>query len=125
ATHILYITSTPEDSIFFFFFSSRRRHTRFSRDWSSDVCSSDLDRMRFGDSFACGTHRRPCAMSFGCSKQLVGLRQRDGQAEFLRSEERRVGKECRSRWSAGHEKKKGVRGEQITNSCVPQDRDKH
>src|SRR6266511_5941016 len=28
---------------FFFFFSSRRRHTRFSRDWSSDVCSSDLD----------------------------------------------------------------------------------
>src|SRR6266511_4627302 len=27
---------------FFFFFSSRRRHTRFSRDWSSDVCSSDL-----------------------------------------------------------------------------------
>src|SRR5215475_9159393 len=28
----------------FFFFSSRRRHTRFSRDWSSDVCSSDLPR---------------------------------------------------------------------------------
>src|SRR5690606_40208100 len=27
---------------FFFFFSSRRRHTSFSRDWSSDVCSSDL-----------------------------------------------------------------------------------
>src|SRR2546422_11314301 len=31
----------------FFFFSSRRRHTRCSRDWSSDVCSSDLTR--FGD----------------------------------------------------------------------------
>src|SRR3989449_2563726 len=30
-------------SLFFFFFSSRRRHTRCSRDWSSDVCSSDLD----------------------------------------------------------------------------------
>src|SRR5947209_9560840 len=29
-------------SIFFFFFSSRRRHTRYWRDWSSDVCSSDL-----------------------------------------------------------------------------------
>src|SRR6266700_5492337 len=29
-------------SLIFFFFSSRRRHTRFSRDWSSDVCSSDL-----------------------------------------------------------------------------------
>src|SRR5690606_5335598 len=30
----------------FFFFSSRRRHTRFSRDWSSDVCSSDLQPRR-------------------------------------------------------------------------------
>src|SRR5215470_19260927 len=30
------------DKIFFFFFSSRRRHTRCYRDWSSDVCSSDL-----------------------------------------------------------------------------------
>src|SRR5690606_40337643 len=29
-----------------FFFSSRRRHTRFSRDWSSDVCSSDLRKTR-------------------------------------------------------------------------------
>src|SRR5690606_39347602 len=28
-----------------FFFSSRRRHRRFSRDWSSDVCSSDLNRL--------------------------------------------------------------------------------
>src|SRR5690606_38952066 len=31
-----------------FFFSSRRRHTRFSRDWSSDVCSSDLMKPRRG-----------------------------------------------------------------------------
>src|SRR5690625_6377132 len=29
-------------SLYFFFFSSRRRHTRWPRDWSSDVCSSDL-----------------------------------------------------------------------------------
>src|SRR5438105_5833687 len=29
--------------LFFFFFSSRRRHTRSTRDWSSDVCSSDLE----------------------------------------------------------------------------------
>src|SRR2546429_4524218 len=33
---------------FFFFFSSRRRHTRCSRDWSSDVCSSDLNSRRLG-----------------------------------------------------------------------------
>src|SRR5688572_624291 len=32
--------------LFFFFFSSRRRHTRFDCDWSSDVCSSDLDPTR-------------------------------------------------------------------------------
>src|SRR6266487_5053419 len=30
----------------FFFFSSRRRHTRWTGDWSSDVCSSDLERLR-------------------------------------------------------------------------------
>src|SRR5207247_4219661 len=30
---------------FYFFFSSRRRHTRSTRDWSSDVCSSDLARV--------------------------------------------------------------------------------
>src|SRR5476649_1157503 len=33
---------------FFFFFSSRRRHTRSLCDWSSDVCSSDLDRLAHG-----------------------------------------------------------------------------
>src|SRR5690606_40323799 len=32
----------PVASLLLYFFSSRRRHTRFSRDWSSDVCSSDL-----------------------------------------------------------------------------------
>src|SRR5260370_14746154 len=32
--------------VFYFFFSSRRRHTRFKCDWSSDVCSSDLDALR-------------------------------------------------------------------------------
>src|SRR5690606_39653891 len=35
-----------------FFFSSRRRHTRFSRDWSSDVCSSDLPRSEIHGLFA-------------------------------------------------------------------------
>src|SRR2546422_3483285 len=36
------------DIFVFFFFSSRRRHTRCSRDWSSDVCSSDLKLFVFG-----------------------------------------------------------------------------
>src|SRR5690606_41057191 len=36
-------TALDTSCVLVFFFSSRRRHTRFSRDWSSDVCSSDLD----------------------------------------------------------------------------------
>src|SRR2546429_8249636 len=40
--------------LFFFFFSSRRRHTRCSRDWSSDVCSSDL----FSVAMIIDKHRR-------------------------------------------------------------------
>src|SRR5690625_3568336 len=35
----------PVSHCFFFFFSSRRRHTRWPRDWSSDVCSSDLENV--------------------------------------------------------------------------------
>src|SRR5476651_1662666 len=38
--------------MFFFFFSSRRRHTRYWRDWSSDVCSSDLRREIGTENFA-------------------------------------------------------------------------
>src|SRR5690606_39697044 len=38
---------------FIFFFSSRRRHTRFSRDWSSDVCSSDLFKVWVNASYSC------------------------------------------------------------------------
>src|SRR5439155_10886722 len=43
-TNILHILTImeQEDDVMFFFFSSRRRHTRWPRDWSSDVCSSDL-----------------------------------------------------------------------------------
>src|SRR6266511_3852901 len=41
----------------FFFFSSRRRHTRFSRDWSSDVCSSDLG----GEEGGTGLRERRCS----------------------------------------------------------------
>src|SRR5216683_1339541 len=52
---------------FFFFFSSRRRHTRSDRDWSSDVCSSDLlprgkQRRRLQDGMAgAGPGRRAAA----------------------------------------------------------------
>src|SRR6266536_5524522 len=41
--NIFFLDSKEKRIILFFFFSSRRRHTRSARDWSSDVCSSDLD----------------------------------------------------------------------------------
>src|SRR3712207_7552248 len=90
---------------FFFFFSSRRRHTRYWRDWSSDVCSSDL---AFG--LACtwlvGVGRywdNPRAsllqhLGVGSVVYVFAL----ALLLWLRSEERRVGKECRSRWSPYH-----------------------
>src|SRR6266511_5774576 len=39
---LLYVLDQSKKLIVSFLFSSKRRHTRFSRDWSSDVCSSDL-----------------------------------------------------------------------------------
>src|SRR5947209_20508254 len=75
----------------FFFFSSRRRHTRYWRDWSSDLCSSDLVPRRQVAAEPVDHHDRA---------------DRPGRAQCLRSEERRVGKECRSRWWPDHEKKK-------------------
>src|SRR5207253_126914 len=56
---------------FFFFFSSRRRHTRWPRDWSSDVCSSDLERPEPADldelrhdQFLSGNRNQPCTRNF-------------------------------------------------------------
>src|SRR5690606_39590404 len=48
---------------FFFFFSSRRRHTRFSRDWSSDVCSSDLTYLSNNVVIATGFYDIPNKMN--------------------------------------------------------------
>src|SRR6266446_856532 len=39
----MFLCNQIMDYLFFFFFSSRRRHTRLQGDWSSDVCSSDLE----------------------------------------------------------------------------------
>src|SRR3712207_9443749 len=119
-----------------FFFSSRRRHTRYWRDWSSDVCSSDLDVLV---AQALGAHlgahapgmRREHEDARADDDRLLDRvgHEQHGEAELvpqpqklllhlaprqrvegreglvhqknvgLRSEERRVGTECRSRWS--------------------------
>src|SRR5256886_9872736 len=97
----------------FFFFSSRRRHTRFDCDWSSDVCSSDLhgdfrtlaeqrDTMnQFFETLAQhwkggGPGMYPIAICLVFAIAVIVDRVQ------VRSEERRVGKECRSRWSPYH-----------------------
>src|SRR5690606_40413268 len=85
----------------FFFFSSRRRHTRFSRDWSSDVCSSDLGAARLGGG-AGGHHQRLRGGAGRLLRPCARGPRGGGPADLqplARSEERRVGKECRSRRS--------------------------
>src|SRR3712207_8745485 len=92
------------------FFSSRRRHTRYWRDWSSDVCSSDLTAMWIATR---EVEQAVCTLTLGPlrfrryetpverkSLSLPVWRSRNMPTE--RSEERRVGKECRSRWSPYH-----------------------
>src|SRR3712207_7044340 len=96
--------------VFFFFFSSRRRHTRYWRDWSSDVCSSDLPVSTIPPFSittifsALRTVERRWAMTRvvrPCMSLRMASCTRRSDSES-RSEERRVGKECRSRWSPYH-----------------------
>src|SRR3712207_8644396 len=106
----------------FSFFSSRRRHTRYCRDWSSDVCSSDLPSRYIKKH----TYPLPLCQQFSYLRPLqagvyecgLGMGTLDAggllrharlerrQRTDMRSEERRVGKEGRTRWSQFHYKKK-------------------
>src|SRR3712207_9341593 len=96
-------------------FASRRRHTRYWRDWSSDVCSSDLERVEL--------HKRLPTRERGAQRQVAGPRRLgvhqarqaggdDGPILLAkpgidqRSEERRGGKGWRSRLLPDHLKKK-------------------
>src|SRR3989475_2452591 len=99
--------------LLFFFFSSRRRHTRFDCDWSSDVCSSDLFYAEpeklissLQENLAPGRIEVDLIKFSGplfwkVDNRLMSL-QLVSQGLTSRSEERRVGKECRSRWSPYH-----------------------
>src|SRR5690606_40580226 len=62
-----------------FFFSSRRRHTRFSRDWSSDVCSSDLERRE--DKRKQKEERKSYALSDVPSRSAFGTQRKEGKPE--------------------------------------------
>src|SRR5207248_7304040 len=96
-------------SCFFFFFSSRRRHTRSYGDWSSDVCSSDL-RLRRSAPQRPGQIAEADQADRRAGEEEAAVVARE--AVSLRSEERRVGKECRSRWGREQYKKKRERGEE-------------
>src|SRR2546429_5014473 len=97
-------------SFSFFFFSSRRRHTRCSRDWSSDVCSSDLIAGvagtillgRLMDKHNKSAFRILAVAYFGAAVSIFLIGESGVSIPLLRSEERRVGKEGRSRWSPYH-----------------------
>src|SRR2546430_8835107 len=105
--------SSSRRSQYCFFFSSRRRHTRFDCDWSSDVCSSDLVSPKGARKFQKRREGRrspptvreaePARGSGPCTgpTHSIPLR-RPLLLQPPRSEERRVGKECRSRWSPYH-----------------------
>src|SRR5207249_9189845 len=98
-----------------FFFPSRRRHTSSKRDWSSDVCSSDLagaivstadDVARFYRALLVGRLLPPDLMrametTVGARSLGPGVRYGLGIA-MVRSEERRVGKEWRRGGGAAH-----------------------
>src|SRR3989442_8613370 len=102
----------------FFFFSSRRRHTRCGRDWSSDVCSSDLNVLLPASALFLARPMPPgrALIDAGAAVALAtDFNPGSAFCESLplvcslaatRSEKRRVGKECRSRWSPYHLKKK-------------------
>src|SRR5690606_39814792 len=107
-----------------FFFSSRRRHTRFSRDWSSDVCSSDL-HTRQQDSDGGLTRWYVDGSRLYWRQWLTVVKARNSEKaqsmlfrfreQQARSEERRGGKEGRSRraWSEQAEHKQTGSGREL------------
>ena len=89
----VYIVIVSDNSlpVLIIFFSSRRRHTIYLGDWSSDVCSSDLMKIKVNK------------IDSANAEISATLAQSDIDANIeRRSEERRVEKECRSRWSPYH-----------------------
>src|SRR3546814_5465377 len=96
--------------LFVFFFKQKTAYEMRISDWSSDVCSSDLRAalQRGARTFVnyCVSCHSAEFMSYSRVAQDLGLTPEQVQANMVRSEERRVGKECvstcRSRWSPYH-----------------------
>src|SRR5690606_41197186 len=107
-----------------FFFARRRRHTRFSRDWSSDVCSSDLifhlqlSKMQLFYNPDITETTTEFAFPKEESNHIVKVL-RKTVGDTLRSEERRVGKEGRGRSM----RSQGERNKQAKRKSARQDKD--
>ena len=95
--------------VIFFFFKQKTAYEIKECDWSSDVCSSDLiatvlSRYKqppltaIGDTVRIATTQSRATSIIG----FAGLTYAALEPQAARSEERRVGKECRSRWSPYH-----------------------
>src|SRR5690625_7343876 len=82
----------------YFFFSSRRRHTRWPRDWSSDVCSSDLYALIVNRTELAYEGRSPYWEHGKKPYVVASYSPMPNEFYGMRSEERRVGKECSCRW---------------------------
>src|SRR2546430_7588742 len=77
----------------YFFFSSRRRHTRFDCDWSSDVCSSDLDLWPVLSTFPAASHARSSRSRRSASKVLsTGHKSSAKSLGGLSSEWKKIGR---------------------------------
>src|SRR5205809_7427940 len=96
---------------FYFFFSSRRRHTRCSRDWSSDVCSSDLKAHTAMIAWIPWSTAKSRAAG-GVSSMLAGSEWNvSSPRRAARGSQREIGRascreRCRSGWARYDEKKK-------------------
>src|SRR3546814_2139815 len=91
-------------SFLFFFFKQKTAYEMRISDWSSDVCSSDLDRVAFVDGDGAEVRHFEGGADFVLDRAFLdALGEVSGEPAFVRSEVRRVGKECvstcRSRWS--------------------------
>src|SRR5262249_60838099 len=113
----VWILPLETSDIRYFFFSSRRRHTRLVSDWSSDVCSSDLETRGQAGRSAPDNHHldpsKPTGRSLPAARSFTAQRRASSsaggrenrreqslvRAEFYKSEERRVGEKGGwSRW---------------------------
>src|SRR3546814_7768160 len=96
--YVIIVRIVSREGVLLFFFKQKTAYEMRISDWSSDVCSSDL--------VVVYARQQPFPLTDSLAKAIADRREGVGCDQLLRSEERRVGKECvstcRSRWSPYH-----------------------